>query len=121
MSVKLEPFHITVFSGDTLRLQIDVVDDNGIPVALTGGTGIFSLARDPDSTKLIDSDSDATTVVIGPGIGSPTIDDRVTVTIPNALVAPLRGTYYAECQVIDASSNIGTVAFGYVNFRHDLN
>jgi len=121
MSIKVIPQNFTVHGGDSLRLVWDVVDDNDLPVDLTAATGIFAAARNKDSTtKVIDSVADATTVVIGPGATSPTINDRVTVTIPNTLVAPLRGAYYYECEITDSSGNIGTIGIGFIQFRQDL-
>ena len=122
MSVKLRKQTVAVVSGDTVELQIDVIDDGDVAVSLTGATAVFKAARrQTDTVFVLDSTaSPGPSAVVGPNDDSPSIDQRVTVTIPKSLTAPLRGRFYFECEVTDIAGARQTVALGYLVFEPDL-
>jgi hypothetical protein len=111
-------------SGDKLVLEVTVKDALGVAVNLTGATFKWQLSKLDESgsiplpkseTPILQKD-DA-------GLGGVVIFDaptgRVNVTLLEANTAALRGVFYHELQMVQASAT-STVLFGKATIYRDL-
>lgn len=96
---------VTLWAGDSLTLAFAVVDADGTAVDLTGGSARWWLGKNNKAT-------DANGGVYVKKTGSISTS-TVEVTILPADTKDLKpGTLYHECEVIDASGNVATIAVG---------
>lgn len=106
---------ITMFAGDTKTLQVTVKDENGDAVDLTGASIRWQASR---SVNKRPADLEKS---VGDGI---TITDatagRFDVTLDSADTEDLRGDFYHEAEVIDASGNVSTVFTGTLTIEPTL-
>lgn len=106
-----------LISGDQVVLDIDVEDNAGVDVNLTGASVRFAMARTPTGTIVIDSAASpatATAVIQTPSTG------LVRVTISDDNTEALVGDYYFECKVTDTGGQEAVVARGYMSFAENL-
>lgn len=103
---------ITHWAGDTATIRIPVVDGEGQPVDLTGATARWWVGKNVSAT------ADADIYVkkasgAGLSIEISTAGSVVVITLePGDTEGKAAGTFYHECEVVDASGNISTVTIG---------
>ena len=109
-----ESKNFEMFSGDDLRLQVEVRDQNGNLIDISSATEIeWQMARDNNSAPEI------TKTLSGGGIA---IADPNTfqLDIGASETGALRGSYYHEAEVETDQGKIYTAIFGRVTIRRDL-
>ncbi len=106
-----------VMSGDQLHLEFTVRDNDDALVNLTGGTGLFAIARNPNAARVIDSSASpasATITVVDP------VNGRVDVTIVDENTDDLYGDYYYEFKWTDSFGREAVIARGWMSFADNL-
>jgi hypothetical protein len=99
-----------IFSGDTKIIVVDVVEGSGNPINLAGASLLeWVLKRAPGAKlplirKVIDSGITVTDASVG----------RFEIFLDAQDTEKLGGTYYHECDLIDALGNRSTIFYGYV-------
>lgn len=104
-------------SGDTMRLEFTVVDENGNAADITGMTPRFVAARRAGATAALTSTGgtpNATAVVTDGPAGT------IRVEATDAITDALSGTYAYECELEDGSGDSETIAHGYLTFDRNL-
>ena len=106
-----------VMSGDQVQLEFTVTDNDDNAVDLAGGSGRFALARNQESTIIIDSESSPQTATV-------TVTDAtnglVNVVITDENTEALVGTYYWAFKWTDNTGREALVAQGYIDFLANL-
>lgn len=103
----ITPQNFEMFSGNTKPVTIDVLDQDGNAVDLTGGSATLTVS--PSSTSAQTFQQAATL----PG----TPNNRLQFTIEPADTEALQGVHYWEAEFTDVSGRVSTVAFGAVNIK----
>lgn len=103
----------TMFSGDTKELTIAVTNTSGVPVDLTGATGVFTIAevKNPTPEQIIAQKN--ANIEDAPG-------GIVTVKINPEDTAGKYGIYPFDFQVTLQNGDRLTAAFGYVTIEADV-
>jgi hypothetical protein len=101
--------------GDTKQITITIVDENGTPKNLTGSTKKWeAYIKDQTTAVIAKTDGDISLVTVN---GT---NDSLRFTIDPVDTAGLLGLYAFEAEVVDASSNVSTVARGTMMIRNQL-
>lgn len=104
-------------SGDTMRLEFTVVDEDGEAADITGMTPRFVAARRPGATAALTSTGGApnctATVTNGPA-------GRIEVEAADAVTDALNGSYAYECELEDGSGDSETISHGFLTFEPNL-
>ena len=96
--------HIQIDQGANYSTSIDVTDDNGDPVELTGYTGAAQMRKHYTSVT-----SYAFTVTINAGQG--TVDLSLTANTSNTIPA---GRYVYDCELTDSNGKKSRLVEGIV-------
>lgn len=96
--------HITIDQGATYSTSIDVTDDNGDPVDLTGYTGVAQMRKHYTS-----SNSHSFTVDVLSGSGTVTLSMNATTTANITA-----GRYVYDCELTDGSGTVSRLVEGIV-------
>ena len=109
--------NIEHYAGDTATITIGpVVDGSGTDVDLSGATARWWMGKSVSAT--------GTDIYLKKSVGSGLAIDRVTTDQWSIVITLLpadtdftasaikAGTYYHECEVVDAGGNISTVTIG---------
>jgi hypothetical protein len=106
-----------VFSGNDVVLHVTVIDeDTGDPIDLTTySNAIWALAKKPNSsTPLIQK-------ILSDGITFITpVQGKLDVILSAANLEPLKGEYYHEMRLTDASGKKVTTLYGTVTIQENL-
>jgi len=106
--------NLSMTRGDSRQYLIDVVDERGIAVDVTGALINFRLAK--DKTKPVDL-----LLVNGPQV---TVVDGVlgllSIRLTNLDTDGLLGDYFYEVELIFPFSGVSTVLFGVHTFLQDI-
>jgi hypothetical protein len=102
---------ITMFAGDTRRIDVIAVDEAGVIVNLTGASVTWQIARTNDGPALFSKTLGAGIAVIDAVTGS------LEVTLDGADTEGYGGRFYSEIEVVDATGEIATVLAGHINIR----
>ena len=109
-------YDTSMFSGDSLTLNVAVQDGDGVAVNLTGATLEFALSKQSSSGGPKGSALFSKTPTVVNAVGG-----SVQVEIDPDDTADLKcGEYYGELQVTDASGNVSTVLYGTWEIVDDL-
>jgi len=106
------------FSGDTLRLNISVVDDNDNAVDIRSADIEYMIAQPPNAqqSKVIEVQKS-----VGSGI---TITDgangKFEIDIEPTDTESLEGRFEHECEVTDTDGDVTTIFTGVFNISEDL-
>jgi len=106
-----------MYAGDTRKLIVTVVDQDGIDVDLIGGSVTWQLAKsdwkkDPDASVLVTKTSGAGQIELA--------DGSFIVNLQPADTAGFDGSYYHEAQVTLADGTVGTPLVGKVKVKPNL-
>jgi hypothetical protein len=106
----------TMYAGDDKRLEVTVLDEDGVAVTLAGAQAIkWKLAKSPRSAVIAShSLVDGNVSVIDAAAG------RFNVLIDPADTESLSGLYYHEAELTDSAGNVGTCMAGTVTIRPTL-
>jgi hypothetical protein len=111
--------YVELFTGDSKAFMVNVVDDNGNAIDLTGASVIWQLAAnnwksDPTAMALLVKDStNAGEILLAAG--------SFTVNIASGDTAGMtEGTYYQEAQVTLSDGTVGTPLTGTVKIKPNL-
>jgi hypothetical protein len=103
---------VTHWAGDSATIRIPVLDKTGASVDLSGAAARWWMAKNVSATATEDiyvkksSGSGLT-------IENSTAGSTIVVTLdPVDTEGKTAGTFYHECEVVDASGNISTVTIG---------
>lgn len=103
---------ITHWAGDTATIRIPVVDGEGQPVDLTGASARWWVAKSVNATAAADIYVKKASGA-GLSIEISTAGSAVVITLaPGDTEGKAAGTFYHECEVVDANGNISTVTIG---------
>lgn len=108
-------FDIELFAGDTLELAVDVVDQDDVPVDLTGAVVDWQLSKSAkDTTPLIEKTSTNSNEISVSNFS-------FVVHIQSADTEDFKpATYYHEAQVTLADGTIGTAVTGKCKVKENL-
>ena len=99
----------TAFAGDTLRIEVTVLDEAGEPLELTGASLVYVLV-DTSGTEVLRKTSDDEEITIN--------DNMVIIAIEAGDTSALGGErIYHELQLTDAGGNVSTLVAGWVTFE----
>jgi hypothetical protein len=106
--------NVEMAKGDTRRLVVTLLDDDGAAVDITGYSFAYAAAlvdtENPDLSKSSDDGIAITTAASG----------VLTVTLDAADTSTLcPGSYYHEIEATDGSGNVSTVLTGRLKLRED--
>lgn len=109
-----------VVSGNDKELNVTVLDENDVPVDLTGATIVWAVANSPESkTRIFFYTSPINITIIlpqtAPNIGKFRIDVQDTDTEP--LTAR---DYYHEARVVSSAGKKSTVMIGTMTVRANV-
>jgi hypothetical protein len=103
---------VTHWAGDTATIRIPVVDGDGQPVDLAGAVARWWMGKNVNATAAEDiyvKKSSGSGLVIEIS----TAGSVVVITLdPGDTEGKSAGTFYHECEVVDASGNVSTVTIG---------
>lgn len=106
-------------AGDTKNIFLTIVDKQGEPIDLTQASSVrwwasrgtaTAFTRTPTLQKDLVNGIDEVSFTLG----------QVVVRIRNADSADLNGSYYFECEVIDAAGNVSTPIADTFTVKRDL-
>lgn len=108
--------NIEFHAGDDKRLEVTVRDEDGAVVDLTGiESAKWSLAKTANSTALVTHTLNDNIAVVAATSGV------IHITIDAADTEGLRGVYYHEAEITDASGKTGTILYGSATILGSLN
>jgi len=109
----IEGYH----SGDTLRLSVDVEDEDGNAVDIRNADIRFEIAQDESSgTAVVEKDN-----VGGGGVSiTDGLNGTFVVEILPSDTSDLAGTFPYEIEITDTSSDVATVLTGTISVEEDL-
>lgn len=103
---------VTHWVGDSATIRIPVLDKDGASVDLTGASARWWMAKSVNAT-------DAADIYVKKSSGSglvienSTAGSAIVITLdPADTEGKAAGTFYHECEVVDASGNVSTVTTG---------
>lgn len=105
--------HLTQKSGDTMRLQFPVVNEDGSAANITGATPRFEMFDRDTGEVVLTSEgvSPGAPAVITNAVGG------IFEVISEAEITDLyEGAYYYEAEITDLSGNVSTVTEGSILF-----
>lgn len=103
--------NVSVVRGDTLRLRVDLADDSGQPVDVTGWSWLSQVRAAPDSIPLVPVTVE---VLDAPGgVLELSIDDEVTAGMQPA-------DYVWDLQATDEADDVRTIISGGLRVRSDV-
>jgi hypothetical protein len=105
-----------LYAGDTREVVVNVVDQDGIKVNLTGGTVLWKMAKSDWKTNpaavIVDKSS---------GVGQIALaDGSFTVHLLSADTIGVEGSFYHEAQITLSDGTIGTPLVGKVKVKPNL-
>lgn len=108
--------NIEFHAGDDKRLEVTVRDEDDAVVDLTGiESAKWSLAKTANSTALVTHTLNDNISVVAATSG------RINIIIDAADTEGLRGVYYHEAEITDASGKTGTILYGSATILGSLN
>lgn len=105
---------LTEFAGDTFERSVNLTNEAGDPIDITGWTFVLSIKAerdDPDSEAVVRKE--VSTHV------SPT-DGTTQLTIPETETADLLGDYYYDIKYKDDTGFVDTVVTGVIRFEESI-
>lgn len=104
-------------SGDSLRLALAVVDEDGEPADISGMTVRFVAARRVGAEAALTTEGGSAnavaTITSGPG-------GTIEITAEGDDTDALSGTYAYECELEDGAGDKETIAHGFLTFEPNL-
>jgi hypothetical protein len=117
MSIKnTDKYGFTWPRGDSLPLNFEFTDTEGIPVNITGWTIFFTLKKnrgDIDSAAIL-------TRTIAPASLTDPVNGQTVFTIADTETDSLLGTYYWDAQLKTIDGLIYTIISGTITFLEDV-
>lgn len=109
--------NFSMYSGDTRRVRVTVVDTNGDPVDLTGSSITWSLSSDSTATG-----SQAITYTLSDNVALiDAVNGIFEVTIVPAATASITGDKrYHEAELTESDGTVTTVMTGTITIKDDL-
>lgn len=107
MQTTIPDSNFEMFSGNTKPVRVDVLNQDGAAVDMTGASATLTVSAKPRSVALFTK--------AGSVSGTPI--NRIEFTIAPADTEALAGTYYFEVEVTDLSGRVSTVCVGYITIR----
>jgi hypothetical protein len=107
----------TMTAGDTRLIDVDVVDEQGVPITMQGAALRWVLKeRDDSTTALLVKTSQP-----GDGITIPNVLSNICIIrLEAADTVGLAGVYYHDCEIVDGDGNKSTLYQGHVNMRENV-
>lgn len=105
-------YDYTAFAGNTLHLRVELVDEAGEPLDVTGAHLVYVL-RTPEGVEVVRKTSDASDITVTGDV----VNDVATISIGAGETTALGGgRAWHELQCTDAAGNVSTLLAGWVTF-----
>lgn len=104
--------NFSIVAGDTAKLTVSVTDPTGAPLDLTGATIRWAMGRGVGIPPLLEKSSEDNSITINGTSFDINLDPLDTQN--------LRGAFYHEAEITDASGEVSTVMTGTATVRGSL-